>query len=295
MFETLLVSGASGQLGRLVLDALLASGQVAPEALIATSREPSKLAAYAAKGVNVRQADFEDPTALRTAFAGAHSVLLISTDAIDRPGRRVQQHLAAVAAALEAGAKHLAYTSLPNPTQSLITFAPDHATTEKAIEQTGLPYTIFRNSWYFENLFASLPHALKMGKWFTATGQGRVAYAARADMAKAIAAGLLRATEEQRVYTLTGSELLTTERIAQAASAATGRPLEVVQVDDAGLAQGLRAAGLPDGLVEMLLSIDANTREGKLDLVTEDLTTLTGQPATTLEAFLEANRSAFLG
>jgi NAD(P)H dehydrogenase (quinone) len=141
----------------------------------------------------------------------------------------------------------------------------------------------------------SLPQALKMGKWFTATGQGRVAYAARADMAKAIAQGLLRSGDERRVYTLTGSERLTTEAIARAASAATGRPIEVVQVDDAGLAHGLRAAGLPGGLVEMLVSIDANTREGKLDIVTEDLQSLMGRPATTLEAFLAANRSAFLG
>lgn len=295
MSDTLLVTGASGHLGRIVLDELLASGEVAPSSIIATTRDASKLAGYAAKGVVVRPADFDDPASLNTAFAGATKVLIISTDALDRPGRRQEQHLNAIAAATKAGAKHLLYTSLPQPDDSLVSFAPDHLNTERAVASTGLPFTILRNSWYSENLFLYVPQALKTGKWFTSAGQGGIAYAARADIGAAVAAALRRAGQESRTFTLTGMRAYSTDEVARLVSAATGKPIEVVQVSDEQLAAGFEAAGFPAPVAKVFVSFDANTREGKIAVVTNDIQTLCGRAPQTLEAYIEANAAALAG
>lgn len=295
MTDTLLVTGASGQLGRLVLDALLASGKVAPANIIAATRDTAKLDAYTKKGVTVRAADFDDPASLDAAFAGAGKVLILSTDALDRPGRRLTQHKAAVAAARKAGAKHILYTSMPQPDDSRVTFAPDHLGTEEAIKATGIPYTILRDGWYAENLFMSLPHALQTGSWYTASGNGKLAHITRADTAAAIAGALLSAGDESRTYTLTGTKSHTADEIAAIVSAATGKPLNVVHVTDAQLAEGLKAAGLPEGFIPTVVSFDTNTREGKIAMVTDDAEKLSGRKPTSFEDFVAANKAAFLG
>ncbi|MFC6445999.1 SDR family oxidoreductase [Shinella zoogloeoides] len=295
MTDTLLVTGASGQLGRLVLDALLASGKVAPAGIVATTRDTAKLADYAARGVTVRAADFDDPASLDAAFAGATKVLIVSTDALDQPGKRLTQHTAAVAAARKAGVKHILYTSMPQPDDSLVTFAPDHLGTEDAIKATGIPYTILRDGWYAENLFMSLPHALEAGAWYTSTGEGRIAHITRADTAAALAGALLKAGDESRTYTLTGTKSRTAEEIAAVVSAATGKPLKVVHVTDAQLAEGLKAAGLPEGFIPTIVSFDANTREGKIAAVTGDAEALSGSKPTSFEDFVAASKAAFLG
>lgn len=294
MTDTLLVTGASGQLGRLVLDSLLAAGK-APASIIATTRDTAKLADYAAKGVTVRAADFDDPVSLDAAFAGAATVLIISTDALDQPGKRLAQHKAAVAAAQKAGAKHILYTSMPQPDDSLVTFAPDHLGTEEAIKATGIPYTILRDGWYAENLFMSLPHALETGSWYTSTGEGKIAHITRADTAAAIAGAALKAGSESKTYTLTGTKSRTAEEIAAVVSAATGKPLKVVHVTDAQLAEGLKGAGLPEGFIPTIVSFDANTREGKIASVTNDAETLSGRKPTSFEDFVAASKAAFLG
>jgi NAD(P)H dehydrogenase (quinone) len=295
MTDTLLVTGASGQLGRLVLDALLASGKVAPAGIVATTRDTAKLADYAARGVTVRAADFDDPASLDAAFAGATKVLIVSTDALDQPGKRLTQHTAAVAAARKAGVKHILYTSMPQPDDSLVTFAPDHLGTEEAIKATGIPYTILRDGWYAENLFMSLPHALETGAWYTSTGEGRIAHITRADTAAALAGALLKAGDESRTYTLTGTKSRTAEEIAAVVSAATGKQLKVVHVTDAQLAEGLKAAGLPEGFIPTIVSFDANTREGKIAAVTGDAEALSGRKPTSFEDFVAASKAAFLG
>ena len=160
MSDTLLVTGASGQLGRRVLAHLLDTCAVPPARLIAVTRDPAKLADFAARGVEVRRGDFDDPGSLGEAFKGAGRLLLISTDALDTPGRRLAQHQAAIAAAKTAGVRHIVYTSMPNPDGSPIPFAPDHLGTEQALALSGRGWTILRNAWYFENLAFSLPGAL---------------------------------------------------------------------------------------------------------------------------------------
>ncbi|MDK1386902.1 NmrA family NAD(P)-binding protein [Sinorhizobium sp. 8-89] len=294
MSETLLVTGAAGQLGKLVLDALLASGKARPADIIATSRDTSKLADYAAKGVQTRAADFDDPASLGEAFAGADRILIISTDTLNQPGKRLQQHLNAVAAARKAGAKHILYTSMPNPETSVIPFASDHLGTENAIKATGIPYTILRNGWYMENLFMALPHALETGQWFSSAGAGRLAHIARSDAAEAAAAALLSGSAESRTYTLTGAGLHSTDEIAALVASTTGKKLEVVHISDEARAGGLKGAGLPDFLIPIVVSFDSNTREGHIGMVTGDFAALTGKTPLSLPAFLEASKAALV-
>jgi NAD(P)H dehydrogenase (quinone) len=290
----LLVTGASGKLGRGVIEHLIADRKIAPADIIAVTRDPAKLGELAARGVGVRQGDLGDAASLEKAFAGADRVLIISTDTAPGSGERVRQHSAAVAAAKAAGASRVLYTSLPKPDASVISFAFEHLGSEKAVIESGLAYTIFRNGWYSENLFMSLPQALKSGQWFTSAGNGRVAYGVRDDLAAAIAAGLASDEPGNRIHTLTGPELFTTAEVAALASQILGKPIAVVQLTDEQLAAGLRQHGLPDPVVDVVVSIDANTRGGFLDFVTDDVEKLSGRKSQTLKSFLEANKAALL-
>lgn len=297
MSETLLVTGASGQLGRGVINHLLDEQKITPASIIAATRNPENLADLAARGVTVRAANFNDRASLEKAFAGADRVLIISTADLDlKTGRRLKQHETAVAAAKAAGVSHLAYTSMPNPEPgSPVLFAGDHYGTEQAIKASGIAYTIFRNGWYQENLFMALPHAIASGKWYSSAGDGRIAHGARDDMAAAIAAGLASGSEESRIYTLTGPQAYTTSEVAAMVSDVTGKPIEVVQVPDEGLAEGIKAAGVPEDFARIIASFDANTRAGRIAEVTDAVEKLSGRKSRTLKQFLEANKTALLG
>lgn len=290
----ILVSGASGHLGRLVIQNLLESGKVAPADIVAGSRDTTKLADLAAKGVETRRVDFDDAN-LAAAFSGIDRLLVISTDVLDRPGHRIGQHRAAVAAAKAAGVGRIYYTSMINPETSLVSFAPDHAGTEQAIRESGLAYTIFRNAWYMENLFMSLPHALASGSWYTSAGKGRNAHAARADIAGAIAGALVSEASANAVYNLTGPATLTTDEIAALMREVTGKPLAVVHLTDEQLAGGMKAAGVPEPFIPVLVSFEANTRESGFDVATKDIETLSGKAPQDLKSFLVTNKAALLG
>jgi NAD(P)H dehydrogenase (quinone) len=294
MTDTIFVTGASGHLGRAIVNHLLEKG-VAASRIIAGTRNPDKLADLAAKGVAVRQADFDDSAGLEKAFAGAGTVLVISTDALDGAGTRQRQHKTAIAAAAKAGAKRLAYTSLPVPETSKVSFAPDHFQSEEAIKATGLPYTIFRNTWYAENLFMSLPQALASGQWYTSSGSGRTAYVWRDDIAAAIAGALANPSAESATYTLAGPEALTNAEIAALASKILGKPIQVIDLTDEQLAGGMKAAGVPEAYIPTFVSFDAAARAGDLALVTDDVEKLSGRKPQKLAAFLEANKAALLG
>ncbi|PDT38762.1 NAD(P)-dependent oxidoreductase [Rhizobium sp. M10] len=292
MSETILVTGAAGQLGQRVIHHLLETYRVAPGAIVAATRNPEKLAELANKGVLSRKADFDDAAGLEQAFAGIDRLLIISTDALDTPGKRLAQHKAAVAAAVKAGVKHIAYTSMPAPDNSLVTFAPDHLGTETAIKASGIAYTIFRNAWYHDNYMHSMPHNLQGGKWYSATGNGKVANISRDDCALAIAAALASGTAESATYTLTGAVSLANRQISAIISEASGKPLEVVEVNDEQLGQGMRGAGLPGFIADMLVSADANIRAGNFDIVTGDFTKLTGKQPQPLKDFFVAHKAA---
>jgi NAD(P)H dehydrogenase (quinone) len=295
MSSTLLVTGAAGQLGQRVIHHLLETYEVAPGRIIAATRSPEKLASLAAKGVVTRKADFDDAASLSAAFAGVDRLLIISTDALAVSGQRLAQHKAAVAAAKQAGVKHILYTSMPAPDNSLVTFAPDHLGTENAVKASGIGHTILRDAWYFDNYLMGLPHSLEAGKWYTATGKGRVSNISREDCALAIAAALASDTTESATYTLTGGASITTEEVAAVVSEVTARPLEVVQVNGEQLAAGMTGAGLPKFVVDMLVSADANTHAGNFDIITEDFKKLTGKEPQMLRGFFEAHKAALLG
>lgn len=288
----ILVTGAAGHLGRLVIKHLIENQKVGASDIVAGSRDPAKIADLAALGVETRRVDFDDKASLETAFSGIDRLLIVSTDELGTPGKRLAQHSAAVAAAQTAGVGRVFYTSMPQPEDSEVTFRGDHLGTEQAIKASGLAYTIFRNGWYMENLFMSLPQALASGQWYTSAGEGRIAHIAREDIARAIAAGLAKPADGNAIYTLTGEKAYTTEEIAALVREVTGKPLAVVNLTDAQLSEGMAAAGVPAPFIPTFVSFDANTREGKIAMATADAETLSGVKRMTLKAFLEANKAA---
>ncbi len=291
---TLLVTGASGQLGRRVIAHLLQSQKVPPQRIIATTRKPESLADLAAQGIVVRKADFEDPASLATAFAGADRLLLISTDALDRPGRRLEQHRNAIDAAAKAGVKHVVYTSMPRPEAgSPIPFAPDHLGTEQALAASPMSWTVLRHNWYADNLHLSLPNALATGHWYSAAGDGATAYVTREDCARADAAALASADTSKATFDITGPQALSVEQIARLATEVLGKPIQVVPVSPEQLAQGLAAAGVPAFMVPLLVSFDVNALAGRVATVSPAVQDLTGKPAQRLQDWLSVNKLAF--
>lgn len=288
----LLVTGASGHLGRRVVELLLDSGT--PN-LIAATRKPDGLTDLTARGVELRKADFDDPASLEAAFAGVDRLLIISTDALGTPGQRQRQHKAAVEAAVKAGVKHIVYTSMANPEpDSPIPFAPDHLATEQAIESSGIPFTILRINWYAEYFFVSLPPALKFGKWLTSAGEGRTAYVAREDVARAAAAALSAGTAQSRRLDITGPQALTPAEIVDLVNDIFGSNIALVPVDDEALANNLAAAGTPAPLAELVVAMERNSREGRVGAVSDAVEQLTGKPPHSLREFLAEHRQELL-
>lgn len=290
--SALIVTGAGGQLGRQVVEFLLAAG-AGP--IVATTRNPGKLADLAARGVTVRRADFDDPATLADAFAGGGRLLLISTDELAQPGRRLGQHRAAVAAAETAGVTHVVYTSViaahPTPASSL---SDDHFWTEQALAASGMSWTILRNNLYADLLLHALPHAVATGQLFTATGAGGRAYVTREDCARAAAAALLTG-EGRQIHDITGPAAVTQDEVASLATAITGKPVAHVALTPEALRPGLRGAGLPPFMVDMLIDFDVETAQGYLAVTTPAVRELTGRAPTALADFLQAHRDALLG
>lgn len=295
MTDTILVTGASGQLGRRVIHHLLESRGIAPARIVAGTRNPEALTELAGRGVALRKVDFDVASGLVPAFADVGTLLIISTDALDGAGTRLRQHRAAVAAAAAAGVKRIAYTSLPKADVSRVSFAPDHLGTEEAIKATGLPYLIFRNSWYAENLFMSLPNAFRSGQWFNSAGDGATSFIARDDIAAAIAGALADPSTGSRIWTLTGAEAHSNAEVAALATGAAGKPIQLVNLTDEQLAGGMKAAGVPEAIIPTLVSFDTATREGNLGLVTDDVERLSGRKPLPLRDFIAANSEALGG
>lgn len=286
---TLFVSGASGKLGRLVVEQLLAKGYAGR--IIAGTRKPEALQ-FA--GVETRQADFSDAAGLRAALEGVDRMLIISTDMLGEERRA--QHLAAIDAAKAAGVQRILYTSMPYPEPgNVIPMAFDHYPTEQAIKASGIEYIILRASWYCENLMQSLPQAVASGKWFTAAGEGRISYVPRVDIARATAGALIADEPGSRVLTITGTAAHTIREIAAMVAEVTGKPLEVVDVTEAEFKSGLVAAGLPQQVAGFLATFETGYRRGVISMVTNAVEELWGQKPQSLRDFLAANKAALLG
>jgi len=285
---TIAVTGASGHLGRLVADQLLASAD--PADVVLLTRDPAKLADYADRGVEVRAADFGDAAGLVDALAGVERMLLISTDAV---GARVEGHRAAIDAAARAGVRHVVYTSIPEPTpDNPSVVVPDHAATEAALRESGLVWTILRNNLYAEMEIGALAAAAGSGQLFTNAGDGGAAYVTRADCAAVAAGVLVGSGHEGQVYDVTGPQAYTSADRAALASELAGRVVEVVDVDDESYAAGLVAGGLPEAWAPMLVSFGASIRLGKLARVTDVVERIGGRAPTPLGALLAAQGDA---
>jgi NAD(P)H dehydrogenase (quinone) len=287
-----LVTGASGHLGQAVINHLLTTFKVPANKIIAATRDAKKLADLAAKGVSVRDANFDDEAHLIKAFTGATRLLLISTSSME-PGQRGRQHRNAVNAAEKAGVDHVIYTSMPNANTSAVLFAPDHDGTEKALAASKLKgWTVLRNNWYMENLFFSIPQALKSGTQYSAAEKGKIAYIARDDLARAAAAALVSDKTGKSTLTLSGAKEYTVDEVAKLVTVATAQPLNVVHVPVEGLVQGMIGAGLPEGLARMFASFDAAAAKGQLSGTAQDYKALTGVEPQGFETWLKANAKA---
>jgi NAD(P)H dehydrogenase (quinone) len=286
----LLITGASGHLGRRVVELLLERG-AGP--LIATTRSPAKLADLAARGVDVRAGDFDDPAAMAAAFRGARRALLVSTDAVDRPGRRRDQQAAAVRALAAAGVDHIVYTSCPSPYDgSPVGVVPDHLATERAIEAAGTDYTILRNNLYAEVILYTLPQAVASGQLVDSKGDGRIAWVWRDDCARAAAAALAAPTTGRRVLDITGPAALTSAELAAIAADLTGRPVSHISIPRDAQIAGMIEHGLPAPVAALMASFDAGAAIGDLAATSANVEALTGTAPRTVRAFLEAHRAA---
>jgi len=274
----IVITGASGQLGRLVIAQLLET--VPASRLVAAVRDPAKVADLAAKGVQVRQADYSQPATLNRAFEGAEKVLLISSSEV---GQRVTQHQAVIEAAKRAGVKLLAYTSVLHADTSALGLAEEHRQTEAALAQSGVPAVVLRNGWYHENYTAGVAHAVANGAHFGSAGEGRISSAARADYARA-AAVVLTAAEDQagKVYELAGDESYTLKEFAAQIAEQSGKPVIYTDLPEADYKGALLQAGLPEFVAELLANSDTAAAKGALFDDSRQLSRLIGRPTTPL-------------
>jgi NAD(P)H dehydrogenase (quinone) len=287
----ILVTGASGKLGSLVLGHLVWTFGYPTDRIVATSRNPKELSEWTDLGIEVRKADFADPETLSQSFEGADKLLLVSTDSSVNDVR-IQQHLNAIAAAQKAGVKHIFYTSMPSAENSLVSFASVHYGTEKAIQASGLKWTILRNSWYFENLLLAIPGALASGSLYTAAGDGKISYISRDDLALAAATALVSSLDlNGSTLNLTGTEGLTISEVAAKVSELAGKPISVIQVPVEAIVEGAKSHGLPDSVAQMIASFDVASKAGNLAGVTSDFKNLTSADPKPFDVWLEENKS----
>ena len=272
------ITGATGHLGRLVVQELLSRGVPAGD-ITATGRDITKVKDLADRGVRVLAIDYDDPASLDAAFRGADRILLVSAS---EPGRRAQQHENAIDAAVRAGAGLLAYTSIANAGTTSMRLAAGHQATEAALRASGLTYALLRNSWYVENYTAQVPAILQRGSLAGSAGDGRVSAATRADYAAAAAAVLTGDGHESRAYELGGDEAFTLAELAAEIGAQAGQPVGYLDLPEDEYARLLASAGLPEAAAVTLADADRGLARGDLFVDSGHLRQLIGRPATTL-------------
>lgn len=279
----IVVTAATGQLGRLVIANLLKTTPAAQ--IVAAVRDPAKAADLAAQGVQVRRADYTDPASLDAAFAGASKVLLISSNDL---GNRVAQHRNAIDAAARAKVSLLAYTSVLHADRSTLGLAGEHRETEAAVRASGVPYTFLRNGWYVENHTVSLGGAVAHGALAGAAGEGRISAAARADYAEAAAVVLAKAGTVEQVYELAGDTGFTLAELAAEVSRQTGKAIPFHNLPQQEYRDLLVNVGLPAPLADLIADSDAQAAKGALFDDSRTLSKLIGRPTIALADAVKA-------
>lgn len=271
------VTGATGQLGRIVVEDLLARGVAAGD-IVAAVRTPDKAGDLAERGVTVREADYDRPETLAAAFAGTDRLLLVSSSEV---GQREPQHRNVVEAAAKADVDLVVYTSILGADSSGMILAGEHQATERMLAESGLTYTLLRNGWYFENYTAAIGSALEYGALLGSAGEGRISAASRADYAGAAAAVLASDGHAGRVYELAGDTAFTLAELAAVVTEVSGTTVAYQDLPPEEYAATLVSVGLPEGFAKVLADSDLGVKRGELASDSTDLARLLGRPTTT--------------
>lgn len=277
---TIAVTGATGQLGRLVIDKL--KGKLPASGMVALARSPEKGADL---GVPVRVADYARAETLGTALAGVDTLLLISSSEF---GQRLPQHRNVIAAAKQAGVRWIVYTSLLHADTSPLDLAVEHRETEQILKASGIPFTILRNGWYHENYAGSIAGAVAGGALIGSAGDGKIASAARADYADAAVAVLTGAGHEGKTYELAGDTAYTLADLAAEISRQVGKEIPYRNLSAADYAAALASHGVPEGFAGVIAGWDIATANGALFDESRQLSALIGHPTTPVAVAVRA-------
>jgi NAD(P)H dehydrogenase (quinone) len=274
----IVVTGATGQLGQLVIKALLK--KVPASSIVAAVRNVEKAKDLAALGVQVRHADYSQPASWDTALKGADKVLLISSNEI---GQRAKQHKVVIDASKRAGVKLLAYTSVLRADTSVLGLADEHKETETYLRASGVPFAFLRNGWYTENYAAGIPTALSLGAVYGCAGDGRISAATRADYAEAAATVLTADNQTGKIYELAGDAAFTLSEFAEVVARKSGKAISYVNLPEAEYKKALLGAGLPDIFAELLANSDTGVSKGALFDEGHQLSKLIGRATTPMD------------
>jgi len=277
------ITGATGQLGQLVIKQLL--NTVPANQIVAIVRNPAKAEALSQQGITVRQGDYADESTMTSALKGVEKLLLISSSEV---GQRAIQHQNVINAAKAAGVKFIAYTSLLHADKSPLGLHVEHVATEKALAESGIPYALLRNGWYTENYLASAPPALEHGVFIGAAGEGKIASATRTDYAAAAAKVISGDGHAGNVYELAGDHAWTLSELAAELSKQSGKNVTYQNMSEADFAAALKGVGLPAGLADMLADSDVGASKGGLFDDSHTLSKLIGRPTTPLSESIKA-------
>lgn len=285
---SIVITGATGQLGQHVIAELLDRG-VAAGQIVALGRSAEKLATLAERGVEVRAMDYDDAATVAAALKGASKVLLISSSEV---GKRLAQHRAVIDAAKAEGVELFAYTSIANAGTTAMTLAAEHQATEGLIENSGLPAVILRNGWYLENYTEQLAGTLAQGAMAGSAGEGKVSAATRADFATAAAAVLVADNQAGAVYELGGDTAFSMAELAATISDVSGTTLAYNDLPAADFSSLLKGAGVPEAFADILADSDRGIARGDLFVDGTQLSDLIGRPTTTMADAVRAAHAA---
>ena len=277
------ITGATGQLGNLVIEQLLQL--TAAQNIVALVRKIDKAEHFKVQGIEPREFDYDRPETLVPALLGIDKLLLISANEI---GRRTPQHQAVIDAAKVAGVPYLAYTSLLRADTSPLGLAQEHRETEKLIQDSGITYTFLRNNWYSENYLAGVAHTIEIGTLFGAAQDGRISSASRIDYAEAAAKVLTSTGHENKTYELAGSESFSLSDLATFIGQAVNKDIIYQNLSAEEYTRGLTQAGLPAGLVDVIVDADIQTIQGAMYSDSKDLEQLIGHKTTSIQDAIKA-------